>query len=167
MQFILRVQFGGGSVRRFFLADYVACTNDTAVGRAVQRTKTIHDETHSCADEYSLLFVMSPSSPGGGAARVEFSGRRSRMAGLSSPHGGAVTGFSSSGEPSPGGVRRATEPLPAVSPGGGAAAAVRSRRTAEPSLCGVAGRRSRRRAESPGGGASPCGVKSGHFETRG
>ena len=65
------------------------------------------------------------------------------MAGLSSPHGGAVTGFSSPGEPSSGGVRRATEPLPAVSPGGGAAAAVRSRR-----------RRSIRRAESSGGGAA-------------
>ena len=52
----------------FFLAGYMACTNDTAVGRTVQRTKTIHDETHPCVGEYLLLFVMSPSSPGDEAA---------------------------------------------------------------------------------------------------
>ena len=165
MQFILRVQFGGNCVRRFF-AGYMACANELAVGGAVQRTKTIpfcltktaelennammgascavgpfsavspsldaaltvpkshgylrlgtvsaasqladtaengpnsargfhhgivlkfrsfssdrkvHDEAHPCAVEYSLRFVVSPSSPGGGDA-----------AGLSFPGGGTA-----------------------------------------------------------------------------
>ena len=145
MYSILGRQLDGHNVRRFYCSLFRVCSSVAIVcdvffgwlygvrqrnrsrgGGAEDENNTPPDTSVRCRVLVAVCYVTEFAGRRS-RRRDEFSGRRSLVAGLSLLHGGAAAGLSSPGEPSSGGVRRATEPPP-----GGRAAAGRSCRAAEP-----------------------------------